>query len=56
MYFMDSWLQTFEYRIAMGWQAFAVAGFISLLVAMMTISYQAIKTAWTQPAQTLKYE
>ncbi|MGE0772842.1 MAG: ABC transporter permease [Cyclobacteriaceae bacterium] len=56
VYFMNDWLQSFEYRIDIGWQAFAVAGVISLIVALFTISYQAIKTAWTQPAQTLKYE
>lgn len=56
VYFMNDWLQSFEYRIAIGWQAFVVAGSISLVVALLTISYQAIKTAWTQPAQTLKYE
>ncbi len=55
-YAMDTWLLTFEYRVGIGWTAFAMAGGISLLVAMLTISYQAVKTAWTKPAETLKYE
>ncbi|HWA33843.1 MAG TPA: ABC transporter permease [Cyclobacteriaceae bacterium] len=55
-YAMDKWLMTFEYRVGIGWTAFALAGGISLLVAMLTISYQAVKTAWTRPAETLKYE
>ncbi len=55
-YAMDTWLLTFEYRVGIGWTAFALAGGISLLVAMLTISYQAVKTAWTRPAETLKYE
>ncbi|MCW5912881.1 MAG: ABC transporter permease [Cyclobacteriaceae bacterium] len=55
-YLMMQWLQAFEYRVAIGWQHFAFAGGISLLVALITISYQTIKTAWVQPADTLKYE
>jgi len=55
-YLMDSWLQTFEYRIAVGWEVFALAGITSLLIAITTISYQAIKTAWARPSETLKYE
>lgn len=55
-YLMQQWLSSFEYRVEIGWQVFAVAGCISLTIAMLTISYQAIKTAWTQPAQTLKCE
>jgi putative ABC transport system permease protein len=42
--------------VDIGWQIFALAGVLSLLIALITISYQAIKTAWTRPAETLKYE
>lgn len=55
-YLMNTWLQTFEYRIAVGWEVFVMAGITSLLIAITTISYQAIKTAWARPAETLKYE
>jgi ABC-type antimicrobial peptide transport system permease subunit len=55
-YFMRQWLQTFEYRITIGWDIFAVAGGISLTIACLTISYEAMKTAWSRPAETLKYE
>jgi putative ABC transport system permease protein len=53
---MDNWLQSFQYRVSVGWQVFAAAGGLSLVIALLTISYQAIKTAWTRPAETLKYE
>jgi putative ABC transport system permease protein len=55
-YLVSSWLSTFEYRITIGPDVFLLAGGISLLIALMTISYQAIKTAWSQPAESLKYE
>jgi putative ABC transport system permease protein len=55
-YLMKDWLSTFEYRIDMGAGVFFIAGGISLAIALMTISYEAIKTAWSQPAKTLKYE
>jgi putative ABC transport system permease protein len=56
IYLMRGWLLTFEYRVDIGWQVFAIAGGISLLIALLTISYQTIKTAMAQPAETLKYE
>ncbi len=55
-YAMSSWLESFEYKVTISWQVFVLAGGISLVVALLTISYQAIKTAWSQPAKTLKYE
>lgn len=55
-YLMKDWLSTFEYRITIGAGVFLVSGGISLAIALITISYEAIKTAWSQPAKTLKYE
>ena len=55
-YMMNQWLESFEYRVIIGWQVFVWAGALSLFVALVTISYQALKTAWTLPAETLKYE
>ena len=55
-YLMNNWLQSFEYRIRLGWEVFALAGGISLIIALITISYHTIKTALTRPAETLKYE
>ncbi len=55
-YLMNTWLQNFQYKIEVGWGVFVLSGGISLIVALVTISYQALKTSWTQPAETLKYE
>ena len=55
-YLMKDWLMNFEYRIEIGPGVFLVAGGISLLIALVTISYEAFKTAMKQPAETLKYE
>jgi putative ABC transport system permease protein len=55
-YLMIQWLQTFEYRVVVEWQYFVLAGGISLAIALITISYQTLKTASAQPANTLKYE
>lgn len=56
IYMMKRWLASFEYRVGIGPDIFLLAGGISLLIAMVTISYQVLKTTWTQPAQTLKHE
>jgi putative ABC transport system permease protein len=55
-YLMNTWLQTFEYRVNIGWQFFAMAGMLALLVTFLTISYRAIKTSRAKPVDTLKYE
>ena len=55
-YLMSQWLQSFEYRITIGVGTFLIAGGISLLTTILTIGHQALKTAWTRPAETLKYE
>lgn len=56
VYMMQGWLSTFEYRVNIGWFVFLISGGISLTIAMLTIGHQTLKTAWTQPAEALKYE
>ncbi len=53
---MQSWLASFEYRIEIGAQVFLLAGGISLLIALLAIGYQTVRTMLAQPAETLKYE
>jgi putative ABC transport system permease protein len=55
-YFMDQWLRDFAYRIDIGILPFILAGFAALLIALLTISYQAIKAALTNPVESLRYE
>jgi len=55
-YFMNAWLQTFAYRIALGWQVFALAGGAALLLALLTVSYQALKAAFMNPVEALRCE
>ena len=56
VYLMRGWLVTFEYRVPIGWVVFFVSGGISMGIALLSIGYQTLKTAWVQPAQALKYE
>jgi putative ABC transport system permease protein len=53
---MDNWLNHFAYRINMPWMVFLIAALLTLLLAMLTVLYQAIKAARTNPAEALKYE
>ena len=53
---MIKWLQGFEYRIPVAWGFFAVAGIAALLIALFTISFQAIKAAVANPVQSLRTE
>jgi putative ABC transport system permease protein len=55
-YFMDQWLQDFAYRITMQWWMFAAAGTLAVVVAMLTVSAQAVKAAAANPVQSLKSE
>ncbi|MGA3245606.1 MAG: ABC transporter permease [Bacteroidota bacterium] len=53
---MNRWLQDFAYRVEIGWWVFALAGSVALLIAILTISYQAIKAVRANPVDALKYE
>jgi len=55
-YVMNKWLQDFAYRIEISWWMFALAGGIALVIALATISFQAIKAATANPVESLKYE
>ena len=53
---MNQWLQSFAYRINMSGWIFLVAGLISLLIALATVSFQAIKAALANPVRSLGTE
>ena len=53
---MDRWLQNFAYRIEISWPIFLIAGLSALLVALLTVSYHAVKAALTNPVDSLRYE
>ena len=53
---MNNWLQDFAYRIDISWWMFLVAGIITLLIALITISFQAIKAAVANPVKSLRTE
>jgi putative ABC transport system permease protein len=53
---MNKWLEDFAYRIRLEWWVFVVAGIISFIIAMVTLSFQAIKAAITNPVKSLRTE
>ncbi len=53
---MDKWLQNFAYRIQIDWWVFILSGSIALVISILTVSSQAIKTALTNPVESLRYE
>jgi len=55
-YLMNSWLQNFSYRIGVGIQTFVLATLLALFIAVLTVSYQAVRAALNNPATSLKYE
>lgn len=55
-YLMKSWLEDFEYKIGLTWDIFAMAGLVSVVIALLTVSYQSIKAAFVNPASRLKSE
>jgi putative ABC transport system permease protein len=53
---MDDWISNFAYQTSIGLAVFLVAGFAVLMVAIITISYQSLKAARTNPIESLRYE
>tara|TARA_R110002051_G_scaffold63132_5_gene114936 strand:- start:39169 stop:41520 length:2352 start_codon:yes stop_codon:yes gene_type:complete len=55
-YAMQSWLEDFAYHIEINWWIFALAGVVAILIALVTVSFQAIKAALANPVDSLKTE
>jgi putative ABC transport system permease protein len=55
-YIMTEWLQDFAYRTPIDWWIFIIAGSLTLLIAVITISSQALKAALSNPIEALRYE
>lgn len=53
---MNRWLQDFAYRIPIGWELFARSGGAGLFIALLTISFRAIKAALANPIKSLRTE
>lgn len=53
---MSAWLQDFEYRVSIGWLVFLLAGVIAVFIALLTISFQALKAALANPVNSLRTE
>jgi len=53
---MATWLKNYPYRVSIHWWVFALAGGISFLIALVTISYQAIRAALANPVNSLRAE
>lgn len=55
-YAMDHWLQSYTYRISIGWTIFVLAGSLAILIALVTVSFQSIKAALANPVKSLRAE
>ena len=53
---MNRWLESFAYRTDITLTVFILAGLADLFIAVLTVSYQAIKAALTNPVESLRYE
>lgn len=53
---MHSWLKDFAYKVNIGWWVFAVAGILAMMIAVTTVSFQAIKAALANPVKSLRSE
>jgi putative ABC transport system permease protein len=55
-WFMHSWLQDFAYRTNISWWVFIMAGIAAALIAVVTVSFQTIKAAISNPVKSLRAE
>jgi ABC-type antimicrobial peptide transport system permease subunit len=53
---MNNWLESYAYRIKINWVIFLAAGLLALIIALVTVSFQAIKTAMANPVTSLRSE
>jgi len=55
-YFLDDWLSNFFYRIGMPYWVFIFSGILTLILAILTVSYRAYRAAASDPLDAIKYE
>jgi ABC-type antimicrobial peptide transport system permease subunit len=55
-YYMNQWLQDYAYRVNIPWWVFAASGLLAIVIALVTISFQAIRAAMTSPVKSLRTE
>lgn len=55
-YLMDKWLQNFAYKTELSWWLFALAGFLAMMIALLTVSRQTFSAARKNPAEAFRYE
>ncbi len=55
-FLMNKWLQDFAYRVNIQWWILPLAGFTAILIAIITISFQSIKAALSNPVNSLRSE
>ena len=55
-YVMNRWLQNFAYRVHIGPLVFIQSAVMALIIALLTVGYQAVKAAFANPVETLRYE
>jgi putative ABC transport system permease protein len=55
-YFMNKWLQDFAYRVPIGWWVFIIAGSLAIIIAFITIGFQAVKAGIANPVKSLRTE
>ena len=54
--FINNWLQNFAYRTSIALWVFIISGAIALLIALLTVGFQAVKAAFANPVDSLRYE
>lgn len=55
-YLMSSWLESFAYRIDIGWDVFVVAAIVAITIAFLTVSLQSLKAALSNPVEAIRQE
>jgi ABC-type antimicrobial peptide transport system permease subunit len=55
-YYVDNWLADYEYRIKIQWQVFVLTAIVALVITVITVSFQAIKAALSNPVKSLRTE
>ncbi|MEX1238505.1 MAG: hypothetical protein WEB30_02275 [Cyclobacteriaceae bacterium] len=53
---MNQWLDNFAYHIPLSWLIFLAAGSLAFVIALLTVSFQSIRAAQADPAESIRYE
>ncbi|HEX2920062.1 MAG TPA: FtsX-like permease family protein [Bacteroidales bacterium] len=56
VFLLNKWLEKFAYRTELSWWIFAASGLLAIIIVILTVTWQSLRAAWSNPVESIRYE